>query len=101
VQGLALSAPGLRLLVGTTDEFAPARRRLHDHAIRTGIVARALAATDAEGERALAAGLVHNLGLTLISLYATDEFSILVQAAARGEQLAPYDHELLALTHPQ
>jgi putative nucleotidyltransferase with HDIG domain len=69
VAGLAVASPGLRLLAGANDELAPARRELHRHAVRVGLAARMLAPSGVDPERALAAGLLHNLGLNVIALY--------------------------------
>jgi HD-like signal output (HDOD) protein len=101
VQGLALAAPGLGLLVSTHDAFTAQRRVLHQHAVRTGIVARKLARTQEEADRALAAGLVHNLGLTILSVYATDHFTALVSAAAARKQLRCIEEDLLGFTHAE
>ena len=68
VQGLALAAPGLRLLSGPNDGLGPARVELHRHAVRTGLAARLLAPVGVEPEHALAAGLLHNIGLNVLSL---------------------------------
>jgi HD-like signal output (HDOD) protein len=101
VQGLALAAPGLGLLVSTRDGFTAQRHVLHQHAVRTGLVARKLARTQEEADRALAAGLVHNLGLTVISLYAVDHFATLVHAAAAGKQLCAVEEDVLGFTHAE
>jgi HD-like signal output (HDOD) protein len=101
VQGLALAAPGLGLLVNTRDGFTAQRRVLHQHAVRTGLVARKLARTQEEADRALAAGLVHNLGLTIISLYAQDEFATLVHTAASRKQLRNVEEDAFGFTHAE
>jgi len=101
VQGLALAAPGLGLLISTRDSFTGQRRVLHQHAVRTGLVASKLARTQEEADRALAAGLVHNLGLTILSLYATDHFTTLVQAAAARQQLRAVEEDVLGFTHAE
>ncbi len=101
VQGLALAAPGLGLLVSTRDGFTPQRRALHQHAVNTGLAALKLARSQEEGERALAGGLVHNLGLTIVSVYATEQFGKLAATAAAGHQLRPVEEELLGFTHAE
>ncbi|HKI91629.1 MAG TPA: HDOD domain-containing protein, partial [Gaiellaceae bacterium] len=87
VQGIALAAPGLRLLESPADGLGPARRELHRHAVRVGIVARSLATDNATSEQALAAGLVHNLGLNVIAVTATETFRLLADAGRQGDQL--------------
>lgn len=94
VQGLAVAAPGLRLLHGPYDGLGPARHELHRHAVRVGLAARILAPKGTGSERALTAGLIHNLGLNVLSLYATEDFRELTRAAARGEQLSACEEEL-------
>jgi HD-like signal output (HDOD) protein len=101
VQGLALAAPGLGLLVARRDSFSQQRRVLHQHAVRTGLVASKLARTQDEADRALAAGLVHNLGLTILSLYATEQFATLVHAAAARQQLRGVEEDVLGFTHAE
>jgi HD-like signal output (HDOD) protein len=102
VATLAITAPALRLLEACPrDDLTPARRALHEHAVKTGITARLLALPDVEPEAALAAGLLHNLGLTLVSLHDVDAFRKLVELAGRGERLALYEPELLGTTHAE
>ena len=99
VQALAVAAPGLRLLQGPADGLTPARHELHRHAVRVGLAARLLAPAGIDADQALTAGLLHNIGLNLISLYLPEEFRALLDAAARGEQLWPLEEELLGFTH--
>src|SRR5438046_784600 len=74
VQGLAVAAPGLRLLAGPNDGLQTARVGLHKHAVRVGLAARMLAPPGVDADKALTAGIVHNLGLNVISLHAPREF---------------------------
>jgi HD-like signal output (HDOD) protein len=101
VECLALSAPGLRLLAAPSDGLEVARHSLHRHAVRVGVAARALAPAGIEPERALAAGLVHNLGLSVLSLHARSGFRKLVDASARGEQLPEVEAKLFGFTHAE
>jgi HD-like signal output (HDOD) protein len=101
VESLAVASPGLRMLAATRDALTPARRELHRHAVRTGLAARMIAPADVDGEQALAAGLVHNLGLHVISLYEKEAFRALVDRAARGVQLRDVEEELLGFTHAE
>jgi HD-like signal output (HDOD) protein len=95
VAGLAVAAPGLRLLAGANDELAPARRELHRHAVRVGLAARMLAPAGLDAERALAAGLLHNLGLNVIALYEPTAFrSVLLEPGAELELLGVSHAEL-------
>jgi HD-like signal output (HDOD) protein len=99
VQALALAAPGLRLLNGPQDGLGPARRALHRHAVRSGLVARQIAPGGVDSEAALAAGLIHNLGLNVLSLHAVDEFRALCDMAGRGLQLRDVEVSILGFTH--
>ncbi|MFL5963048.1 MAG: HDOD domain-containing protein [Gaiellaceae bacterium] len=99
VQALAVAAPGLRLLQGPADGLTPARHELHRHAVRVGLAARLLAPATVDPEQALTAGLLHNIGLNVVSLYLPNEFRALLDAAARGEQLWPLEEEVLGFTH--
>jgi HD-like signal output (HDOD) protein len=54
-----------------------------------------------EPDRALAAGLVHNLGLSVLSLHARSGFRKLLEASARGEQLAEVEARLFGFTHAE
>ncbi|HEY1370803.1 MAG TPA: HDOD domain-containing protein [Gaiellaceae bacterium] len=101
VQGLAIAAPGLRLLAGPNDGLGPARHELHRHAVRVGLAARMLAPATVDPERALTAGLLHNLGLNVISLYSPTEFRLLLQAAERGEEIWPLEEELFGFSHAE
>jgi len=101
VECLALSAPGLRLLAAPSDGLEAARRELHRHAVRVGVAARAMAPPGIEPDRALAAGLVHNLGLSVLSLHARSGFRKLLEASARGDQLAEVEARLFGFTHAE
>jgi HD-like signal output (HDOD) protein len=95
VANLAVSAPGLKLLSGPNDELAPSRLELHRHAVRVGLAARMLAPADTDHEGALAAGLLHNLGLNVISLYQPDVFEALLDQPSFRDA----ETELLGFTH--
>jgi HD-like signal output (HDOD) protein len=98
VGSLALATPGMRLLQGTPDGLGEARQALHRHAVRTGLGARQLAAGE-DAELALAAGLVHNIGLAVVAHTTPEVFRRLVGLAAAGEPLREHEVELLGLTH--
>jgi HD-like signal output (HDOD) protein len=101
VEGLALSIPGARLTGDNSDGLGAARRELHRHAIRTGLAARMIAPPDDDHEQALAAGLVHNLGLSVIALLRGEVFRQLLEVARAGEQLAIVEEEVLGFTHAE
>lgn len=99
VRSLALATPGLRLLAPRADGLGPARLALHRHAVRTGLVARRVAALSVHPETALTAGLIHNLGLNVLTFCAPGETKMLLNLAAKGVPLAPAEQELFGFTH--
>jgi HD-like signal output (HDOD) protein len=101
VEGLALSAQGARLVGGARDGLAPFRLELHRHAVRTGLAARMISSTADDGEQALAAGLVHNLGLSVIGALRPHIFAVLVETAQGGEQLRQVEEDRLQFTHAE
>lgn len=101
VQGLALAAPGFRLLRGPADGLGDARRELHRHAVRLGLGAWTLATGEIDHDEALAAGLVHNLGLNVLSMAAPDAFRAVVAGAQAGVPLATVEEKELGFTHAE
>lgn len=99
VAALALGAPGLQMLQRPADGLEGARHELHRHAIRVGLAARGLAPRGVDSERALAAGLLHNLGLHVISAYAPREFRYLIEAHERGEQFWEAEDWIFGFSH--
>jgi HD-like signal output (HDOD) protein len=101
VEGLAVSIQGARLAGSSRDGLAASRRELHRHAIRTGLAARMIAASNVDHEQALAAGLVHNLGLSVIALLRPEVFRKLLETAERGDQLTVVEEDNLHFTHAE
>jgi len=101
VGSLAVAAPGMRLLVGSTGEARRHLVDLHRHSVRTAVVARMVAPTEADADRALTAGLVHNLGLTLLALQEPELLAGLREVAARGVPLPGYEEGALGFTHAE
>ena len=96
VGATALAAPGLGLLDVPADDLWPARESLHRHAVCTGLVAQALAPAGIDPDRALAAGLLHNIGLNLIAAYAPQEFGYLLEC---GEQFWEAEDWIFGFSH--
>jgi HD-like signal output (HDOD) protein len=92
VAGLAVAAPGMRLLSGSSDALTPARLELHRHAVRVGLAARMLAPANVDPERALAAGLLHNLGLNVIALYEPQVFATVLTEPNAERDLIGFGH---------
>jgi HD-like signal output (HDOD) protein len=101
VQGLALAAPGLRLLAGPRDGLEAHRREIHRHAVRTALAARMLSPAGVDPERALTAGLVHNVGLNVVALYEPQAFRVLLDGVAAGRSFAECEEEVLGFTHAE
>jgi len=102
VQGLAIMSmgtPAFNLAPLASDERADVLREIHRHSVRTGLVARTLAPSGIDPELALTGGLLHNLGLTVCVLFAPKAFHQIQTAAARGEQLAATEEDVLGFTH--
>lgn len=99
VAALALGSPGLQMLNRPADGLETARHELHRHAIRVGLASRGLAPVGIDPERALAAGLLHNLGLNAISAYAPQEFRYLLEAHERGEQFWEAEDWIFGFSH--
>jgi HD-like signal output (HDOD) protein len=101
VQGLALAAPGFRLLRGPADGLGEARRELHRHAVRLGLGAWTLASGGIDPDEALAAGLVHNLGLNVLSMAAPNVFGEIVAGAQAGIPIVQIEEDRLGFTHAE
>jgi HD-like signal output (HDOD) protein len=101
VECLAIAAPSLRILATAHDGLETARHELHRHAVRTGVLARVLAPPAILPDQALAAGLVHNVGLSVLSIHARSGFRKVMEAAATGEQLPEVEHRLFGFSHPE
>jgi HD-like signal output (HDOD) protein len=101
VKALAVAAPGLRLLQGPPDGLEDARHELHRHAIRVGLGARLLAPLGVDRDRALIAGILHNLGLNVIALFAPEEFRYLLAATSRGEQFWQAEDSIFGFSHAE
>jgi len=101
VQGLAVAAPGLRLLTGPNDGLGPARLELHRHAVRAGLAARSLAPAGVDPEHALTAGLLQNIGLNVVSLLEPASFGLLLDAGRSGYAFRDVELGLLGCTHAQ
>ena len=96
---LAIAAPTLRLLNAPEDTFADVRRELHRHAVRVGVVARELVPPSVQPETALAAGLVHNIGLGVLSLYAPVGLGRVLQSSWPDSALRHAELEQFGFTH--
>ncbi|MFN8224902.1 MAG: HDOD domain-containing protein [Gaiellales bacterium] len=100
VGSLALATPGLRILENAAPDLEGASRRLHRHAVRTGLAARMLAPAE-DADLGLAAGLVHNIGLNVVLRADPERFRRLLATANSGEPLRDIEVDLLGVTHAE
>jgi HD-like signal output (HDOD) protein len=101
VQALAIASPGLQLLRGPNDGLEWARHELHRHAIRVGLGARMIATPGVDPEHALTAGILHNLGLNVIALFAPQAFRYLLGASGRGEPFWEAEESIFGFSHAE
>jgi HD-like signal output (HDOD) protein len=99
VRGLALAAPGARLLAQSGDALDDVRRAVHRHAVRTAVVAWAIAPDEIEPDTALTAGLLHNLGLNLLTYSAPGETRMIIDSLGEGDRLVDGEERLLGFSH--
>jgi hypothetical protein len=78
----------MRLAAAGPRGFAAARQRLHRHAVRTGLAARTLTPSGLDSDQALAAGLVHNIGLTVLGVLQPAIFQFLLDARRKDRGYA-------------
>ena len=98
---LAVAAPTLRLLAAENDDLVAVRREIHRHSIRVGVVARELAPPSIYAETALAAGLVHNVGLGVISLYGKVGLKRTIELATPERPFAEVEPHVFGFTHAE
>jgi HD-like signal output (HDOD) protein len=96
---LAVAMPVMRLLAVPEDGMGAARKELHRHATRVGVLARDLAPRDIHPESALAAGLVHNVGLAVLSISAPVGFARVLRTAETAAAMAGAEREVFGFTH--
>jgi HD-like signal output (HDOD) protein len=96
---LAVAMPVMRLLAVPEDGMGAARKELHRHATRVGVLARDLAPRDIHPESALAAGLVHNVGLAVLSISAPVGFARVLRTADTASAMAGAEREVFGFTH--
>jgi putative nucleotidyltransferase with HDIG domain len=99
IRAMAGPAPGS--VPGAPAGSASSHGEIHQHAVRTGIVARSLAPEGVDEELALMAGLLHNLGLSVMALFAPKAYRAVIAAGERGEQLGPVEAETVGFTHAE
>jgi hypothetical protein len=74
---------------------------MHRHAIRVGVICQELSPPSIHRETALTAGIVHNLGLGLLSLYARSGLRRVLAVATPGSDFAALERETFGFTHAE
>ncbi len=101
VRMLAVAAPTLRLLAAEDDGLVAVRREIHRHSIRVGVLARELAPPSIYAETALAAGLVHNVGLGVLSLYGEVGLRRTIELATPERPFGDIEPDVFGFTHAE
>jgi HD-like signal output (HDOD) protein len=98
---LAVALPAMRLLAMPEDELADVRKEIHRHTIRVGVICQELAPPSIHKETALTAGLVHNVGLGILSLYARAGLRRALGVSGEGVDFAALEREIFGFTHAE
>lgn len=101
VRNLTFVLPAMDLLRAPDDGLQRARLRLQRHAIRVGLVARALARPESSADAALAAGVLHDLGTSALSVHAPVGFRRVVEGVAEGGDLLPLERRVFGFDHTE
>ena len=101
VRMLAVTAPTLRLLAAEDGDLVAVRREIRRHSIRVGVLARELAPPSIYAETALAAGLVHNVGLGVLSLYGKVGLRRTVELATPERPFGEVEPDVFGFTHAE
>ena len=104
IKSLAITATTMNLLFQSEDELSPIRHEIWSHSLGVGVAARALARKrgNIHPEKAFVAGLLHDLGMIILSVYCKDDFmKVLAHAADRSISYEQAELEVLEFTHAE
>jgi HD-like signal output (HDOD) protein len=101
VRSIALGSPALALLASKHDGLDGVRAQLRQHSTRTGLAAWNLAPVGADAEEALAAGIVHNIGLSALAAAAPANLRAVVTAVEQGASFREAEESELGYTHAE
>jgi putative nucleotidyltransferase with HDIG domain len=104
IKSLAITATTMNLLFQSQDELSDVRHEIWSHSLGVGVASRALARKrgNIHPEKAFVAGLLHDLGMIILSVYRKDEFlRVLAAAQDRGVTYEEAEQELLGFTHAE
>ncbi|MEZ5102716.1 MAG: HDOD domain-containing protein [Thermoleophilia bacterium] len=101
VRSLTFVLPAMDLLRAPDDGLREARVRLQRHAIRVGLVARALTRDEKAADAALAAGILHDLGMSALSVHAPIGFRRVVEGVEAGGDLLELERRIFGFDHTE
>ncbi len=104
IKSLAITATTMNLLFQSDDELSEVRHEIWSHSLGVGVASRALARKrgNIHPEKAFVAGLLHDLGMIILSVYRKDDFlRVLGYAQDRGITYEAAELELLGFTHAE
>lgn len=102
IKSLAITATTMNLLFQSDDNLTETRHEIWSHSLGTGVAARALARKrgNIHPEKAFVAGLLHDLGMIILSVYRKDDFErVLEHASTMGVTYEAAEEELLGYNH--
>lgn len=102
IKSLAITATTMNLLFQSDDELTSVRHEIWSHSLGVGVAARALARKrgNIHPEKAFVAGLLHDLGMIILSVYRKEDFQrVLAHAAEYGVSYEQAELEVLEFTH--
>jgi putative nucleotidyltransferase with HDIG domain len=104
IKSLAITATTMNLLFQTEDELSDVRHEIWSHSLGVGVAARALARKrgNIHPEKAFVAGLLHDLGMIILSVYRKQDFvNVLAHAQDTGVTYEAAEAELLGFSHAE
>lgn len=104
IKSLAITATTMNLLFQSEDELSEVRHEIWSHSLGVGVAARALARKrgNIHPEKAFVAGLLHDLGMIILSVYRKDEFlRVLAHAQDRSVTYEEAERDLLGFSHAE
>ena len=104
IKSLAITATTMNLLFQSDDELSEVRHEIWSHSLGVGVAARALARKrgNIHPEKAFVAGLLHDLGMIILSVYRKDDFlRILTLAQDTGITYEEAEAQVLDFGHAE
>ncbi len=102
IKSLAITATTMNLLFQSDDELSEVRHEIWSHSLGVGVAARALARKrgNIHPEKAFVAGLLHDLGMIILSVYRKDDFNRILNHARQNQvSYEEAEFELLGFDH--